>query len=374
LFAVVEHGMNWSRAQLVDQLKNDAKKRKLPKCTYGIRSTQYWEAEPNEGKRSRKLRPYRREHVHQWFTEQLTQLGKTTDFAAELAAIAPPTSNARVPSYDCVTPTMPASGIIVPAAESSMDGSASNLAEGAWPLHQTLEKPYSEVAQTVQNALDRGNLDVAFPEFRRSLFYSGYHEKWALRRRLTAKLLKARLGPLDAAWVYLKALSYMEMELGNFPRAKAAISEALTLYRRGECDHGIGLCFRYLGDLYSKFGDVAQAIENKVESLKHLKGVPETESQLELSLLRLQHLTEPSEQKFRRLFELGEQFREIRSWRYWLTELERGKTLRDLGNRVDGLVVLAHVEFAFRTEITMERTRKLAVRLIEDLKERPATL
>ena len=252
------------------------------------------------------------------------------------------------------------------------DGFPSNLAEGAWPLHQHLEKPYETVAKSIEEAIDAGNIDIAFPEFRRTLFHSGYHEQWAIRRNLTTKMLKAKLGPCDKAWVWLKAKAYMEMELRNFLAAQSAIGEAIRFYKKGESPEGYGLCLRYFGDLYAKFSDVSKAIENKLESLKFLRGTPRREAELELELLRLQYLTEPSTKKINQLTQLCDKLRDIRSWRFSLAELEKAKTMRDLGGRDDALTVAKGVELAFRTELTMERSRKLALRLIADLQEIPA--
>jgi hypothetical protein len=256
------------------------------------------------------------------------------------------------------------------AMNDAIDGSDSNLAEGAWPLHQKLEKSYAEIARTIDNALAEGNNDLAFQEFRRSLFYSGYHEQWQTRRMLTQKILKAKLGPRDAGWVRLKAEAYMEMELGDFSLAKAAIARALELFKQGDFPEGVGLCFRYLGDLQAKFGSIGQALGSKVESLKHLKGIPALEAQLEMKLIQLQHLTEPSNEKIKKLAELGARFKEIQSWRYWLTEIEKAKTIAAMGGWADALTVAKYVEFAFRSEIKMERTRKSAVRLIGELEKR----
>lgn len=256
------------------------------------------------------------------------------------------------------------------AMNDAIEDSNSMLAEGAWPLHQKLEKSYTEIAQTIDKALAKGNNDLAFHEFRRSLFYSGYHEQWETRRMLTQKILKAKLGPRDAGWVRLKAEAYMEMELGDFSLAKAAIAKALELFKRGDYPEGVGLCFRYLGDLHAKFGSIGQALGNKVESLKHLKGIPALESQLELKLIQLQHLTAPSTGKIKQLTELGARFKEIQSWRYWLTEIERAKTIAALGGWADALTVAKYVELAFRSEIKMERTRKRAVRLIGELENK----
>lgn len=254
------------------------------------------------------------------------------------------------------------------SAASLVDGQTLKvLAEGAWPLHQALDKPYEAVAKTVETALHAGNFDVAFDEFRRSLYYSGYHEQWSVRRRLSGLLLRQGLGPRDEAWVRLKAVGYMEMELGNFSRAKEEMQKARALYKKGNLAEGFGQCCRYEGDLYAKFGNIEKACANKRESLDYLSGVAKTESQLELRLFELQHGAEPSAAKLKELVAIGEQLRDIRSWRYWLTELERAKTLHALGAKEDALTMAKHVEFSFRSELTMERTRAQASALIREI-------
>ena len=258
------------------------------------------------------------------------------------------------------------SKITAPTPRADGDGRVV-LAEGAWPLHQALDKPYAAIAKTVETALAEGNVDVAFPEFRRSLYFSGYHELWPIRRRLSEGLLRQELGPRDEAWVRLKAVAYMDMEQGNFSRTKTEIEKAQVLYGKGGCAEGIGQCYRYRGDLFAKFGNFARACGDKVESLKYLKGVAKSESELELQFFQLHHQAEPSSAKLKRLLEIGEKLREIKSWRYWLTQLERARTLLALGETADALTVAKHVELSFRTELTMERTRAQAVALIQEI-------
>lgn len=303
------------------------------------------------------------------YDQNISLASDVTEESKSLDSFATPAARMLIALPEIIYPNPAGKDVVASAKNDAIDGTQLTLAEGAWPLHQELDKPYAMIARTIDKALDEGNIDLAFSEFRRSLFFTGYHEEWKIRRTLTKKMLKAKLEPRDAAWVHLKAEAYMDMELGNFALSKAAIAKALQLYMQGNLPEGVGQCFRYLGDLQAKFGAVGEAFSSKVESLKHLNGIPALEAKLEIRLLELQHLTEPSKDKINKLTVLAEQFREIKSWRYWLTEIERAKTIAAMGGWRDALTVAKYVEFAFRSEIKMERTRKRAVRLIEDIEK-----
>lgn len=92
LFAEVQRANGWSRETLAEKLTEDAKVKGLPKCNYCKRSTEYWETNPTAGKRHSAPRDYRVAHLHQWFSEQITD----AKFTERLEAIAPSTAE-RVP-------------------------------------------------------------------------------------------------------------------------------------------------------------------------------------------------------------------------------------------------------------------------------------
>ncbi|MSU61059.1 MAG: hypothetical protein EXS31_01480 [Pedosphaera sp.] len=93
LFALIQNKRRLSRSGLVDNLNEDAKATKMPKCTYHVRATQYWETDPKSGGRSSSPRPYRAQHLFDWLTRQLCNLKCAAEFSEHLAAIAPRTAN-----------------------------------------------------------------------------------------------------------------------------------------------------------------------------------------------------------------------------------------------------------------------------------------
>jgi hypothetical protein len=88
LFKEVMDRRRWSRNQLIDELKKDAKERRLTRCTYSVRGFEAYQADPTRVKNARTPEDYRIRHIHQFLTRQLRDLGEAERFAAELASIA----------------------------------------------------------------------------------------------------------------------------------------------------------------------------------------------------------------------------------------------------------------------------------------------
>ena len=89
LLAAVQAAKKMSRAQLVDALNADARSNSIPRCTYSKRTTEYWEANPKNG-RSSVPREYRAAHLYKWFKENVDNVR----YAAQLAAIVPKETSA----------------------------------------------------------------------------------------------------------------------------------------------------------------------------------------------------------------------------------------------------------------------------------------
>jgi hypothetical protein len=153
LFAVVQKARKpeWSREQLVDALKQDAKNKNYPKCTYSKRATEYWESAPKEGSRSSTPQEYRVIHLHEWLSQQIADAGKTANYARHLAAIAPPPLSATSEAK------LQASKDTLPICDSP---TPSALAEaGVFAIRQTLHCILTEFEEDPEMAV-REKLDI----------------------------------------------------------------------------------------------------------------------------------------------------------------------------------------------------------------------
>ncbi len=74
-------------------LTEDAKQHASVRCKYSKRSLELYKVKPKTGRKYREMRPYRREHLHVFFSEYLRDCGKAHEYADYLAAIAPPSED-----------------------------------------------------------------------------------------------------------------------------------------------------------------------------------------------------------------------------------------------------------------------------------------
>lgn len=78
-------------------LTEDAKQHASVRCKYSKRSLELYKVKPKTGRKYREMRPYRREHLHVFFSEYLRDCGKAHEYADYLAAIAPPAGSPTKP-------------------------------------------------------------------------------------------------------------------------------------------------------------------------------------------------------------------------------------------------------------------------------------
>jgi hypothetical protein len=87
LFKLAQDTYGGKRAQLIDKLNEDARRRGMSQCTYSSRAIDKWKRTPIPGSRYPAPRDYRREHLHIFFKEMLVAGGQLEVFSEKLKAV-----------------------------------------------------------------------------------------------------------------------------------------------------------------------------------------------------------------------------------------------------------------------------------------------
>jgi hypothetical protein len=173
LFRAVADGMGWSPKKLPSMMQKDAEKKNLPRCTYSQRSIEHYTAPPKKGKPVRKIRPYRREHIHQFLSERLKALGKIAEYAPRLAAIAPNPLAVQPPAREVAAKFK---------SKASIKIDLSHFSPELEPLELRLATLHnvSQLTHKVYHAISR--------------FVEPYHygDTWVLRNKKTKEVIKNR--------------------------------------------------------------------------------------------------------------------------------------------------------------------------------------